>query len=122
MVALVAEGLANPQIAESIFISPGTIKTELAHVFKKLDIHSRAELSARAAARRNVAGLTLTSRIIVGSSEYPIWQMFAAIAGDGPVEAHNSMWSVLCRGSEERANGPRRTPRAEPAWRRRHVS
>ncbi len=51
VVDLVAEGLTNPQIAERMFITPGTVKTHVAHVFRKLDVRSRAELSARAAAR-----------------------------------------------------------------------
>jgi DNA-binding CsgD family transcriptional regulator len=37
-----------------MFISPETVKTHLAHIFRKLDVHSRAELSARAV-RRNTA-------------------------------------------------------------------
>ena len=49
VVDLVAEGLTNPQIAERMFISKATVKTHLAHIFRKLDVHSRTELSARAA-------------------------------------------------------------------------
>ena len=55
VVELVAEGLTNPQIAERMFISPGTVKTHVAHVFRKVDVHSRAELSAQAAKRRDAA-------------------------------------------------------------------
>jgi DNA-binding CsgD family transcriptional regulator len=51
---LVTEGLTNRQIGERMFVSRDTVKTHLAHIFKKLDVHSRAELSARAA-RRNTA-------------------------------------------------------------------
>jgi predicted ATPase/DNA-binding CsgD family transcriptional regulator len=51
VVELVSEGLTNPQIGERMFISPGTVKTHLAHIFKKLDVHSRAELTAHAARR-----------------------------------------------------------------------
>jgi DNA-binding CsgD family transcriptional regulator len=46
---LVAQGLTNPQIGERMFISKATVKTHLAHIFTKLDVHSRAELTARAA-------------------------------------------------------------------------
>jgi DNA-binding CsgD family transcriptional regulator len=53
--ALVAEGLTNPQIGERMFISAGTVKTHLAHIFKKLDVHSRGELTAQAV-RRDAAG------------------------------------------------------------------
>ena len=52
---LVAEGLTNPQIAERMFISKATVKTHLAHVFRKLDVHSRVELSARALERQDTA-------------------------------------------------------------------
>ena len=55
VVELVAEGLTNPQVGERMFISPGTVKTHLAHVFSKLDVHSRAELSAQAVGRRKTA-------------------------------------------------------------------
>jgi DNA-binding CsgD family transcriptional regulator len=56
VVALVAEGLTNPQIGERMFISPGTVKTHLAHVFKKLDVHGRGELTAQAVERRKAPG------------------------------------------------------------------
>ena len=48
VVELVAQGLTNPQVAERMFVSPGTVKTHVSHIFGKLDVHSRAELSARA--------------------------------------------------------------------------
>jgi predicted ATPase/DNA-binding CsgD family transcriptional regulator len=48
---LVAEGLTNPQVGERMFISKATVKTHLRHIFRKLDVHSRSELSARAAQR-----------------------------------------------------------------------
>jgi DNA-binding CsgD family transcriptional regulator len=38
-----------------MFISKATVKTQLAHIFKKLDIHNCADLSAHAA-RRNTTG------------------------------------------------------------------
>ena len=46
VVALVAEGLSNPQIAARLFISRSTVKTHLNHAFTKLDVSSRAELAA----------------------------------------------------------------------------
>ena len=48
VVELVAEGLTNPQVGERMFISPATVKTHLSHIFGKLDVHSRAELTAYA--------------------------------------------------------------------------
>ena len=49
---LVAEGLTNVQIGERMFVSKATVKTHLAHIFKKLDVHNRAELTAETARRR----------------------------------------------------------------------
>ncbi|MDN5851683.1 MAG: LuxR C-terminal-related transcriptional regulator [Actinomycetia bacterium] len=49
VVALVAEGLTNPQIGARLFMSRSTVKTHLALVFAKLGITSRAELAAAAA-------------------------------------------------------------------------
>ena len=55
VVELVAEGLTNPQIGERMFVSKATVKTHLAHIFGKLDVHTRAELSAQAVERRTTA-------------------------------------------------------------------
>lgn len=43
---LVAEGLSNPKIAEKLLVSPRTVSTHLTHIFAKLGMTSRAELSA----------------------------------------------------------------------------
>ena len=51
VVHLVAEGLTNPQIGERMFISRGTVKVHLSHIFAKLNITSRAELAGDAARR-----------------------------------------------------------------------
>jgi DNA-binding NarL/FixJ family response regulator len=53
---LVAEGLTNPQVAERMFVSAGTVKTHLTHVFRKLDLHSRTELTALAVERTKADG------------------------------------------------------------------
>ena len=51
VVELAAEGLSNPKIAERMFVSAGTIKTHLAHVYVKLGLSNRTEV-ARAFAQR----------------------------------------------------------------------
>jgi DNA-binding NarL/FixJ family response regulator len=50
-VELVAQGLTNPQIGERMFISRATVKVHVAHIFQKLDISNRAELTAMAVRR-----------------------------------------------------------------------
>ena len=51
IVALVAAGLTNPQIAERVFVARGTVKVHLSHVFVKLGVSTRAELAAQAMRR-----------------------------------------------------------------------
>ena len=51
VVDLVSEGLTNPQIGERMFISRGTVKVHLSHIFAKLNMASRAELAGEAARR-----------------------------------------------------------------------
>ena len=43
---LVAEGHTSRQIAEQLFVSPRTVDAHLTHIFRKLDIGSRAKLAA----------------------------------------------------------------------------
>ncbi len=42
---LVAEGKSNKQIATAMYLSPKTIEHHLANTYRKLDIHTRAELT-----------------------------------------------------------------------------
>jgi len=42
---LVANGLTNREIAERLFVSPHTVNTHLRHVFAKLQVHSRVDLT-----------------------------------------------------------------------------
>jgi DNA-binding CsgD family transcriptional regulator len=49
VVDLVVEGLANPQIADRLLMSRGTVKAHLAHVYRKTGVANRAELAAMAA-------------------------------------------------------------------------
>ena len=51
VVALVAEGLTNPQVGERLFISRHTVDTHLRHVYAKLGVSNRAELAAQAGRR-----------------------------------------------------------------------
>lgn len=51
VVELTAEGLTNPQIAERMFISRGTVKVHLSHIFAKVGANTRAELAAEATRR-----------------------------------------------------------------------
>ena len=51
VVRFAAQGLTNPQIAERLFISRGTVKVHLSHVFSKLGFTTRSELAAEAVRR-----------------------------------------------------------------------
>jgi DNA-binding NarL/FixJ family response regulator len=44
---LAASGLKNHEVAAELFLSPKTVEANLARVYRKLAIHSRAELGAR---------------------------------------------------------------------------
>jgi DNA-binding CsgD family transcriptional regulator len=46
---LAGSGLTNRQVAAALFISPKTVESSLARVYRKLDIRSRAELGAHSA-------------------------------------------------------------------------
>ena len=45
VVRLVADGLTNREVAERLFVSPHTVSMHLRHVFTKLEITSRVELT-----------------------------------------------------------------------------
>ena len=47
VVMLVAEGLTNAQIAERLWISPGTVRRHLQNAFAKLGVHTRTAAVAR---------------------------------------------------------------------------
>jgi two-component system nitrate/nitrite response regulator NarL len=48
IVALVARGLKNRQIAEALTITPGTVKVHLMHIFEKTGVKDRFELAVEA--------------------------------------------------------------------------
>jgi DNA-binding CsgD family transcriptional regulator len=50
-----AAGLTNPEIGERMFISRGTVKIHLSHIYAKLALRNRAEVAAEAM-RRQAAG------------------------------------------------------------------
>lgn len=43
---LVAKGMSNPQIGAALFVSPRTVQTHTSHIYAKLRISSRVQLSA----------------------------------------------------------------------------
>jgi predicted ATPase/class 3 adenylate cyclase/DNA-binding CsgD family transcriptional regulator len=55
VVALVAEGLTNPEIAERLFMGRETVKTHLSRIYDKLGVRSRAALATEFARRPRAA-------------------------------------------------------------------
>jgi len=50
VLALVAEGASNQDIARTLVVSLATVKTHINHIFGKLDAESRVQVVARARA------------------------------------------------------------------------
>jgi DNA-binding NarL/FixJ family response regulator len=57
ILALVAEGCPNKEIAARLFISSATVRTHLMHIYEKLHVHCRTEAAAKYL-RTNPAGAT----------------------------------------------------------------
>jgi DNA-binding CsgD family transcriptional regulator len=51
VVELAAEGLTNPEIGQRMFISRGTVKVHLSHIYSKLDVGNRSQLTTIVARR-----------------------------------------------------------------------
>ena len=51
---LVSEGLTNRDVGARLFLSPKTVEFHLTRIFRKLQIHSRAELVRRRIAETHV--------------------------------------------------------------------
>ena len=47
ILALVAEGCPNKEIASRLFISNATVRTHLMHIYEKLHVHCRTEAAAK---------------------------------------------------------------------------
>jgi DNA-binding CsgD family transcriptional regulator len=58
---LVANGLTNREIADRLFVSPHTVNTHLRHVFAKLQVNSRVDLT-RLATERNSEDIAEVAR------------------------------------------------------------
>lgn len=50
VLARLAEGRSNREIAELLFVTPATVKTHLGHIYAKLGVGTRQEATARAVA------------------------------------------------------------------------
>jgi DNA-binding NarL/FixJ family response regulator len=61
LLALVAEGLSNKEIAARLNISPATVRTHLMNVFKKLHVRCRTEAAAKYLKVAPAAGATVES-------------------------------------------------------------
>jgi DNA-binding CsgD family transcriptional regulator len=47
VLALVAEGLRNVEVAEALWVSPATVRKHLENIYEKLDVHTRTAAVAR---------------------------------------------------------------------------
>ena len=68
VVELAAEGLTNPQIGERMFITRGTVKIHLSHVYAKLELKNRSELTAVAVRRQATPPAAATSGAVRGGT------------------------------------------------------
>ena len=52
VLALIAKGLTNAQIAEELYLSIETVKTYVKRLYAKLDVHNRAQAAVAASSHR----------------------------------------------------------------------
>jgi predicted ATPase/DNA-binding CsgD family transcriptional regulator len=57
VVRLVVDGLSNPEVGSRLFMSRGTVKTHLSHVYAKLGVANRTELATLASAAGSLDGV-----------------------------------------------------------------
>ena len=55
MARLAADGLSNPEVAQTMFVTRATVETHLGAIFRKLDISSRERLPEALAGNLRVA-------------------------------------------------------------------
>jgi DNA-binding CsgD family transcriptional regulator len=55
---LITSGLTNREVAAQLFMSPKTVEATLARVYRKLGVHSRAQLGAELASPGSLPGQT----------------------------------------------------------------
>ncbi len=68
VVRLVIDGLSNPQISSRLFMSRGTVKTHLSHVYAKLAVANRTELATIAATYLTKGGWQLPRGLIAAGA------------------------------------------------------
>jgi len=63
VVALVAQGLTNAEIGQRLFISAGTARIHLSHIYAKLGVANRAQLASEATARGMGESISHSKRV-----------------------------------------------------------
>ena len=113
VVALVAEGLTNPQIAERLLMGRATVKTHLDHVFAKTGLH-RAPSSPRSTYGSSDLEVRASDLSLLPDLPEAVLASDAAIVSEGPeiATAHVDLLTVD-RGPSDRPLGNGATPQAK---------
>ena len=56
ILALIAEGKTNPEIAQMLYIAPGTVRVHVHAILQKLDVRDRTQAAVLAMQRKLIAG------------------------------------------------------------------